>query len=91
LQAKNRVLALGYNAQHYNVSTQTGGYVKDLPLTKQTKRSLRKTWDFIQKYKLYNLPVTIFRTKKDIHVVRGFVMDEMLENYFGHIIAHKMG
>ena len=82
LQAKNRISAMNYNAAHYNKNTQTGGYVKNVVLSKQTKETLINNWDFVQKYNLYQLPVTILKSNKNYYVIQGAVMDETLETLF---------
>lgn len=51
-----------------------------------TMNTLRSNWDFVQRYSLYKLPVTIFATNKNkYYVVQGFMMDETLENYLEKI------
>ena len=82
MQAKNRIAALGYNATHYNASTQTGGYVKSVKISKKTKQILADNWDFIQKHNLYKMPVTIFKHNKRYYVLQGVVSNEALEGIF---------
>lgn len=82
LQAANPLQALAYNADHYDSSSQTGGYVKNLTLSKTTQQTLRNNWAFIQKYNLYKLPVTILQNGRHYYVIQGQVMDETLETIF---------
>lgn len=79
LQAKNPLAAMAYNAEHYNKQSQTGGYVKNLPLTQSIKKQLMANWSFVQKYDLYKLPVSILSSNKHFYVIQGAVMDETLE------------
>lgn len=82
LQAKHKISAMNYNALHYNKNTQTGGYVKSIALSKQIKETLTNNWNFVQKYNLYQLPVTILKSNQNYYVIQGAVMDETLETLF---------
>lgn len=80
LQAKHPIKALAINAQHYNSNTQTGGYlINNSSMNPNTKKILRRNWDFIQKFNLYQLPVTILAHKKNYYVLQGSVVDETIE------------
>ncbi len=82
LQAKDKISAMHDNALHYNKDTQTGGYVKEASLSEQTKQILTNNWNFVQKYNLYQLPVTILKSNKHYYVIQGAIMDETLETLF---------
>ena len=86
LQATNPQQALAYNAQHYNKITQTGGYQRHEPIKSTTLSTLRAHWDFVQRFNLYALPMTIFATPNHYYVIKGFFMDELLENYVNSIL-----
>jgi hypothetical protein len=68
--------------KHYNIKTQTGGYVKNLTMPKSVQDTLRDNWDFVQKYDLYKLPVTILKSNNHYYVIQGAIMDETLETIF---------
>ena len=90
LQSKDKIKAMQDNALHYNKKTQTGGYVKNIALNQQTKQTLRNNWNFVQKYNLYKLPVTILKSNKHYYVIQGAIMDETLETLFADNLPKKI-
>lgn len=79
LQSKHPLQALQYAATHYDTATQTGGYAAQASLTKRTIEQLRAHWDFVQRFNLFQLPITVVHRGKQNHVLHGFMMDETLE------------
>ena len=82
LQAKDKLSALNINAKNYDALTQTGGYQKNSTASKAIQQQLQKNWSFVQKFNLYQLPITIARNKNKYYVLHGAVMDETLEQIF---------
>lgn len=82
LQAKDPLAALGQNAKYYNQQTQTGGFSHAAAPSKQTIATLRKNWSFVQKFNLYQLPITVVKHHDKYYVIHGVAIDETLENIF---------
>ncbi len=51
-------------------------------MPKSVQDTLRDNWDFVQKYDLYKLPVTILKSNNHYYVIQGAIMDETLETIF---------
>jgi hypothetical protein len=82
LQAKDKFAALAYNADHYNAKTQTGGYAADAAIAPAVLDRLRANWSFVQRYNLYQLPITTAKSGDKYYVFQGTIMDETLEAIF---------
>jgi hypothetical protein len=82
LQAKDKLAALAYNAEHYNATTQTGGYPAATAISPEVLDRLRANWSFVQRHNLYQLPVTIAKGGDKYYVFQGTIMDETLEAIF---------
>jgi len=82
LRSSHPLMALAFNAKHYDILTQTGGYVKNRRMTSKIRAILRSHWDTLQVYSLYALPISVFQAGGKAHVIHGLITDELLENYF---------
>lgn len=82
MQAENPLKALADNAEHYNINSQTGGFTSNTPAVKQTIKQLQAHWDFVQRFNLYHLPLTLFAAHNDVHIFHGFTLDETIESYY---------
>lgn len=89
LQSKNKDMALRHNAMHYIAETQTGGYSSLEKITQKSRKILKDNWNFVEKYNLYKLPITILKSRGKYYVIHGITIDETLEALMSNPQGHR--